>query len=336
MRSSRQSNLSDQFPESINVNSISISGEKKVRKRRLELNFADRISVILSRDSGKSMRLLADEFGCGKTQILNILNQRDAYLKEWKEKANSKCSPRIRLRKRRRPRTGNEEINRLVWEWYCLQKKSGAFVNGPSLQKEAKSIAQRLGISKFAASNGWLQSFRRLHKIVSFLFISISVEIRSILLFHFEVWQSKRGARSSRSQSNEMKSDGVVKRNGSLLPVSLFLHQNQNRPLFGNSESSADDKSQSVNEASDSHFSFIEDSSVDHNPSIIESLVIKSSTRKSIRDVTTSRDPDDDASIPELIPAYPIFDESGDSSVSTITFIFFNRISVLTELKFEL
>ena len=283
--------------------------QKKVRKRRLELNFADRISVILSRDSGKSMRLLADEFGCGKTQILNILNQRDAYLKEWKEKANSKCSPRIRLRKRRRPRTGNEEINRLVWEWYCLQKKSGAFVNGPSLQKEAKSIAQRLGISKFAASNGWLQSFRRLHKIVSFLFISISVEIRSILLFHFEVWQSKRGARSSRSQSNEITSDDIVDETASISLALLSPPQNNDslrshkKYLTGQSSGRVENSSGSL---------LAEHFSVDNNPSIIDSLVVESSAACS--SAVLQRD-FDDASIPALIP---IYDDNQDGVVSTI------------------
>jgi hypothetical protein len=54
------------------------------RNKRQELSFAERIQVIQARTSGKSMRQLALQFGCGKTQILNILGQREAYLKEWK------------------------------------------------------------------------------------------------------------------------------------------------------------------------------------------------------------------------------------------------------------
>jgi hypothetical protein len=40
--------------------------------------------VIQARSAGKSLPQLAIQFGCGKTQILNILGQREAYLKEWK------------------------------------------------------------------------------------------------------------------------------------------------------------------------------------------------------------------------------------------------------------
>ena len=142
--------------------------QQKRRRKRRELNFAARIEVITGRNAGKSMRQLATEFGCGKTQILNILVRRDVYLREWEEKAAG--NPHFKARKRLSRRTSNEETNRLVWQWYCAQKESGARVTGPALQKEARSIAKRLGISNFAASNGWLESFRRVHNIVSFFF----------------------------------------------------------------------------------------------------------------------------------------------------------------------
>jgi len=51
------------------------------RRKRRELTFAERIQVIMNRKSGKSMQQLADQFGCGKTQILNILTQKETYLK---------------------------------------------------------------------------------------------------------------------------------------------------------------------------------------------------------------------------------------------------------------
>ena len=141
------------------------NSSQKHRRNRRELNFADRIKVITARNSGKSMRHLAAEFGCGKTQILNILGQSETYLREWEEKAAS--NPHFRSRKRRVRRTSNEETNRLVWQWYCSLKEQGIRVTGPALQNEARSIAKSLGISNFVASNGWLESFRRVHNIVS-------------------------------------------------------------------------------------------------------------------------------------------------------------------------
>ena len=141
-------------------------GGETTRSKRQELSFAERIQVILARKSGKSMRQLALQFGCGKTQILNILGQRESYLREWEEKEGP-SNPHIGARKRRSRRTGNEETNRLVWQWYQEQKRCQVRVTGPMLQREARSIARSLSIVNFAASNGWLDSFRRLHNIVN-------------------------------------------------------------------------------------------------------------------------------------------------------------------------
>ena len=111
------------------------------------------------------MSQLAVQFGCGKTQILNILSHGESYLREWDEN-EAESNPRIRARKRRPRRTGNEETNRLVRDWYDTQKDLGVRVTGPMLQREARSIARKLGNSKFAASNGWLGNFRQLYNIV--------------------------------------------------------------------------------------------------------------------------------------------------------------------------
>ena len=143
------------------------SATGSTRSKRQELSFAERIQVIFARCGGKSMRQLASEFGCGKTQILNILGQRESYLREWEEKQGP-SNPHISARKRRSRRTGNEETNRRVWDWYQNQKSQGVRVTGPMLQREARSIARTLNIANFAASNGWLDSFRRLHNIVSY------------------------------------------------------------------------------------------------------------------------------------------------------------------------
>jgi hypothetical protein len=150
---------------SSSISTSSAPPQQKRRRNRRELNFTDRIKVISARNSGKSMRHLASEFGCGKTQIVNILVQRETYLREWEEKAAQ--NPHFRTRKRRVRRTSNEETNRLVWEWYSSLKEKGFHVTGSALQNEARSIARKLGISNFVASNGWLESFRRVHNIVS-------------------------------------------------------------------------------------------------------------------------------------------------------------------------
>jgi hypothetical protein len=152
--------------------SLTAAGASSISPRsykRQELSFAERIEVIAARTTGKSMRQLAVQFGCGKTQILNILSKSKEYQREWEEKA-AESNPHISNRKRRPRLTGNEETNRLVWQWYNTQKELGINrISGPMMQREARSIARGLGITNFAASNGWLDSFRRANNIVSCL-----------------------------------------------------------------------------------------------------------------------------------------------------------------------
>ena len=160
------------------------------------------------------MRQLALQFGCGKTQILNILGQRESYLREWEEKEGP-SNPHIGARKRRSRRTGNEETNRMVWDWYQQQKNSGLRVTGPMLQREARSIARSLGISNFAASNGWLDSFRRLHNIVSVsacpplmaAFVSVGAQNGRRVFYQSFQEISSRSPRDHLSAANALRTD---------------------------------------------------------------------------------------------------------------------------------
>ena len=110
------------------------------------------------------MLQLAAQFGCGKTQILNTLAQKDRYIREWEVMGRN--NPSIGARKRFR-HTRNEQINRSVHEWYQQQVATGLRVTGPMLQRQARHYAAHSGIVNFAASNGWLANFRRFYNIVS-------------------------------------------------------------------------------------------------------------------------------------------------------------------------
>ncbi|KAI9552136.1 hypothetical protein GHT06_022473 [Daphnia sinensis] len=133
-------------------------------KTRLGLSLSERIKVIEARQMGKSMRQLAAQFGCGKTQILNTLAQKERYIREWEVMGRN--NPSIGARKRFR-HTRNEQINRSVHEWYQQQAANGLRITGPMLQKQARHYAAHLGIINFAASNGWLANFRRFYNIIS-------------------------------------------------------------------------------------------------------------------------------------------------------------------------
>jgi hypothetical protein len=67
--------------------------------QRRELSFDERIQVIQARSAGKSLIQLTIQFECGKTQILNILGQREAYLKEWKNWKQAELSSNLHIGK---------------------------------------------------------------------------------------------------------------------------------------------------------------------------------------------------------------------------------------------
>ena len=134
-------------------------------KTRQGLSLSERIKVIEARQMGKSMRQLAAQFHCGKTQILNTLAQKERYLHEWYLLGGCN-NPSIGARKRFR-HTRNEQINSSVHEWYHQQKSLGIRITGPMLQRQARHTAAQLGITNFAASNGWLANFRRFYNIVN-------------------------------------------------------------------------------------------------------------------------------------------------------------------------
>jgi hypothetical protein len=69
--------------------------------------------------------------------------------------------------KRKLKKTGNEDINEIVWDWFVSAKAKKSSVSGPILQQKAKEVADTLGKTDFKASNGWLESFRKRHSVVS-------------------------------------------------------------------------------------------------------------------------------------------------------------------------
>ena len=63
-------------------------------------------------------------------------------------------------------RTGTfSDVNNALWDWYNCCRSSNIPVSGRMLQEEAQIIAEKLEISGFAASNGWLESFKRQNNI---------------------------------------------------------------------------------------------------------------------------------------------------------------------------
>jgi hypothetical protein len=65
--------------------------------------------------------------------------------------------------KRKANVTGNEEINKVVWEWFTSARSKNIHISSPMAQSEALAVAKSLGNDQFKVSTGWLDSFKKRH-----------------------------------------------------------------------------------------------------------------------------------------------------------------------------
>ncbi|PNF16076.1 hypothetical protein B7P43_G04575 [Cryptotermes secundus] len=147
-----------QFPMVCDWSSSKLTKPQCDKKKGEVLSLKLRVEVIRESSSGLSQRALALKFNCSKTQIQNILKDKDRLLREWKEGGSQ-------FAKRKR-RQRNENVNNFVWEWFKEARARGLPLSGPILQEKAREFAAFFNIEKFNASNGWLDSFKKRHNIV--------------------------------------------------------------------------------------------------------------------------------------------------------------------------
>lgn len=133
-------------------------------------------------EQNMSVKLLIDKYKCSKTQVYDILKNKDKIKSTWL----SGNLPAYAQRKSRK--TGNEEINKILYQWFSDNRARNLPISGPMLQEQAKQIAQRLGKTDFKASNGWLESFRSRHEIS---FKQICGEAKDVNISTVDEWKLK-------------------------------------------------------------------------------------------------------------------------------------------------
>ena len=99
-----------------------MSLSKPIPERHL-LTLAQKLELIRKADSS-SQRKLAQEFHCSLGTVNNILKWKDEVLQQGAENANSNCF-QIKVR-----RTDNDEINKLMWQFFILCCSKNAPVTG--------------------------------------------------------------------------------------------------------------------------------------------------------------------------------------------------------------
>ena len=130
-------------------------------KKKNDLSLQQKVSVIKASEKvpKPSVRKLAEEFNCGKTQISTILQNKHEILDMYETNASGEiCHTRKRIRNSK-----FVEMNDLLYQWYRKAVSRNIYPDGPLLKEKAKQIADHLGYTddSFSASNGWLESWKK-------------------------------------------------------------------------------------------------------------------------------------------------------------------------------
>ncbi|GBM41458.1 hypothetical protein AVEN_130927-1 [Araneus ventricosus] len=118
--------------------------------------------------SGKeklSVRCLAERFKVGKTQISELLKDKDEIRKMWMVNSNEN-SKNLKFRK-----TETSEIDEVVIKWFRSARTKNIPINGVLLQEKAREVGRTLGLDTFKASNGWLEKSGHVIIFLSNLFV---------------------------------------------------------------------------------------------------------------------------------------------------------------------
>lgn len=150
-------------------------------KKRKVLTLEDRVKVIKLLESGRSTRLVAEEFGVGKTQVQQTLKRKAEFMSDYENNVNPES-------KRQKRVTVNDDINELTWKWFQDASARRIHLSGPLIKERALKFAEELKIDTFKASNGWLDSFLKRHNIV---FKTMSGERGDVDSTVIEDWKNK-------------------------------------------------------------------------------------------------------------------------------------------------
>ena len=128
---------------------------KETAKRNC-LSLQQRVEMInyAKNHPNEGYRKVTEKFRIGRMQAQKILKEREEILARYENN-------QVQLSKKRVRSAKYSDVNETLWKWYTLCRESNIPVDGTMLQEEALLIAEKLGISGFTASNGWLQRFKQ-------------------------------------------------------------------------------------------------------------------------------------------------------------------------------
>lgn len=107
----------------------------------------EEVEIIQLHDEGKvPVKELVKQFKCGETQIYDALENKDHIINDWVAGNGTK--------NRKGRVTGNEKINKAVWEWFIAARAKNLPISDPKLKSKARAVAERLQKTILKASVG--------------------------------------------------------------------------------------------------------------------------------------------------------------------------------------
>jgi len=116
------------------------------------------MEVISSHEENHSTRSIAEKYGVCKTQIQDIIRNKDKIREIFKDGL-------AHDRRVLQTTTTYENVNKLTAAWVDDIIRSKLPLSGPLIKAQALHYATELGVPAFKASNGWLDSFKKRHQI---------------------------------------------------------------------------------------------------------------------------------------------------------------------------
>ncbi|CAK9798952.1 Jerky protein homolog-like [Anthophora plagiata] len=125
--------------------------------RQEETTVAKRLEIIQKLEEGMTIDKVASEYGLRRRTI-------QRYIKNTESIRELSKNPRTLAMKRSRISV-HEDINLLLHKWILERQTKGAIFNNSLLQKKAKELHKKFGISSFTASRGWLWRFKKRYNL---------------------------------------------------------------------------------------------------------------------------------------------------------------------------
>jgi transposase len=123
--------------------------------KRKSIDLKTKLQIIAEVKKGRRYNEIKKDFNVSKSTISEIYKDREKY-----EESDAGSDVK-KFRASKFP-----EVEMACHEWLKMVRAQNLPVSGPVLMEKAKQFAEELGITGFAASDGWLSNFKSRHSLV--------------------------------------------------------------------------------------------------------------------------------------------------------------------------